>query len=138
MRALLYSGMVLALAACTAPAPLGPPASPALGPALTSAEIRDAVVGQTGTGSITGSTITFAMYLAPDGAALARRPTGIERGQWRLTNDGELCLRWQTYRQGEEYCQNAYREGRMLRFQDTKSAQLLAFEPGNQLANTER
>lgn len=136
MRTVIFCGAVLALAACstTPPEPLGPKVATAVVQPLTAAEIRSVAVGSTGTGTITGSTSTFAVYLAPDGTAQARRPTGLESGRWRLTDDGQLCMQWQNYRAGEEYCQRAYREGTMLRLQDTKSADILAFTPGNQLA----
>ena len=133
MKKLIFCGAVLALTACGAPAPLGPRVVSAPGPSLSSSEIRNAVVGKTGSGSITGSTITFAMYIAPDGTALSRLPAGPDRGQWRLTDDGQLCLRWQTYRAGEEYCHRAYREGALLRLQGENSAELLSFQNGNHL-----
>lgn len=100
---------------------------------LLLAEVRDAVVGKTGTGSITGSTIQFAMYVAPDGTLQSRLPAGPDRGQWRMTDDGQLCLRWQTYRAGQEYCHRAYREGAALRLQGDGSAEVLTFQPGNRL-----
>ena len=135
MKNLILCGAVLALAACSAPAPLGPRVDTTPGPALSSSEIRELVVGKTGFGTITGSTIEYAMYIAPDGTALSRLPAGPvrrqDKGQWRLTNDNQLCLRWQTYRAGEEYCHRVHRQGQALRLQGESSAEILTFQNGN-------
>jgi hypothetical protein len=131
MKNLFAGGAVLALAACAVqPAPLGPPIVMSAAPGLTSAAIRDAIVGQTGVGTMSGSNIVYSMYVAPDGTALAKLPTGVDPGNWRLTEDGQWCVAWKLFRGGEEYCQRVYHEGAGYKFVNSNSQELLTFAPG--------
>jgi hypothetical protein len=124
---------VLGLAACAQPAPLGPPIVTSSGPALDAAAVRLAVAGNTGTGTMSGSHITYSMYLAPDGTALAQLPTGIDKGTWYLTDDGQWCAKWQLLRGGREYCQRVYHQGEGYKFINRSSEELLTFKPGNSI-----
>lgn len=69
MRLLIGVAALLGLTACnTPPEPLGPRVDqPISGTAMSSADIRDTLVSKTGTEPISGSRITYSMYLAPDG-----------------------------------------------------------------------
>jgi len=92
MKPYLLCAAVLALGACaTQPAPLGPaiPDEPA-GPALSAPDVQALVVGNTGTGTMSGSNATYAMYVMPGGRAELKRPTGIEDGNWQITPDGKF------------------------------------------------
>ena len=133
MKRLLGCIAVLGLAACAQPAPLGPPIAKSYGPGLSAAAVREAVAGNTGTGTMSGSHITYSMYLATDGAAEAALPTGIDKGSWRLTDDGQWCARWQLFRGGVEYCQRVYREDDVYRFVNSDSEELLSFTPGRHI-----
>jgi len=124
---------VLGLAACAHPAPLGPPIVASSEPGLSAAAVRQAVAGNTGTGTMSGSHITYSMYLAPDGAAEAKLPTGIDRGSWRLTEDGQWCAKWQLFRGGTEYCQRVYQDGDVYKFVNSNSEELLSFAPGKHI-----
>jgi hypothetical protein len=131
MKKLFAPIAALALAACVVqPAPLGPPIVSSPGPSLTASAIRDAIVGNTGTGTMSGSSIEYSMYVAPDGTARSKLPTGVDEGNWRLTNDGEWCARWQRFRAGEEYCQRVYKEGNVYKFINSNSVELLSFAAG--------
>jgi hypothetical protein len=131
MKQLFACVPALALAACVVqPAPLGPPIVSSAGPGLTTPAIRDAMVGSTGTGTMSGSNIEYSMYVAPDGTAQSRLPTGIDEGNWRLTDDGQWCVRWQRFRGGEEYCQRVYKEGNVYKFINSNSVELLSFSAG--------
>jgi len=135
MKPYLLCAAVLALGACaTQPAPLGPsiPDEPA-GPAMSATDVQALVVGNTGTGTMSGSNATFAMYVLPGGKAELRRPTGIEAGNWQITPDGKFCAKWELFRGGEEYCQRVYRNGPVYKFHNLNSVELLTFEAGRQL-----
>jgi hypothetical protein len=124
---------VIGLAACAQPAALGPPVVASSGPSLSANAIRDVVSGNTGTGTMSGSHITYSMYLQADGAALAQLPTGIDHGTWRLTDDGQWCAKWKLFRGGNEYCQRVYPQGEGYKFVNSNSEELLSFRPGNRL-----
>lgn len=124
----------LGVAACAfQPAPLGPKIQYPTSASLSAVEIRDGLSGRTGTGPISGSKIQFSMYLAPDGTAQAKRPTGVESGSWTVTDSGLLCMRWQVYRGGEEYCQRVYRDGGVYTLVSPSSIEVLAFEAGKRI-----
>jgi hypothetical protein len=134
MKQLFACVTALGLAACAIqPAPLGPPIVSSPGPSLTAAAIRDAVVGNTGTGTMSGSTIVYSMYVAADGTAQSRLPTGIDEGSWRLTNDDQWCAKWQRFRGGAEYCQRVYKDGDMYKFINSDSVELLSFAAGKRV-----
>jgi hypothetical protein len=133
MKKLLGCIAVLGLAACAQPAPLGPPIVTSYGPGLSAAAVREAVAGNTGTGTMSGSHITYSMYLGADGTAEATLPTGIDKGSWCLTDDGQWCAKWQLFRGGSEYCQRVYLEGDTYRFVNSNSEELLRFAPGKKI-----
>jgi hypothetical protein len=132
MRILLAGVALLAVAACSsAPDPLGPRVdAPKPGPYMSSAEIKDTLGGKTGTGPISGSHITYSMYMAPDGTAQAKLPSGVDQGRWWVTGDDQLCFQWQIYRGGQQYCQHVYKDPAGYRLADTTSVELLAFANG--------
>jgi len=131
MRNLFVCAAVLAVGACAAePAPLGPPIALSNTPSLSSAAILDVVGGNTGTGTMSGSNITYAMYISPDGTALASLPTGIDTGHWQVTSDGQWCMNWKLFRDGQEYCQRVYPHGDGYKFVNGNSEELLTFAPG--------
>lgn len=135
MKPYLLCAAVFALGACAVqPEPLGPaiPDEPA-GPALSAQDVQALVVGNTGTGTMSGSNATFAMYVMPGGRAELRRPTGIEAGNWQITPDGKFCAKWELFRGGEEYCQRVYRNGPVYKFHNLNSVELLTFQAGRQL-----
>jgi hypothetical protein len=131
---LLAGAAMLALAACAEkPAPLGPnvvvPAQPGLG----ASQIQQLVVGNTGSGPMSGSHVRFAMYVSPDGTAQLKLPTGVEAGKWRILSDGQFCAQWANFHDGEEYCQRVYQEGSAYKFVDRSSVMFLTFVPGKAL-----
>jgi hypothetical protein len=131
MKKLFVCAALLALGACVEkPAALGPPIATSDAPGLSSAAILDVVNGNTGVGTMSGSNITYAMYIAPDGTAQTQLPTGIDTGNWRLTSDGQWCVNWKLFRNGEEYCQRVYRHGEGYKFVNGNSEELLTFAPG--------
>ncbi|HEY1720457.1 MAG TPA: hypothetical protein VGG27_04370 [Magnetospirillaceae bacterium] len=132
-----FTGAALcALAACAAdkPAALGPSVNNDMtAPALTSDQIRKLVVGNTGTGPISGSHINLTIYVSPDGTALADLPTGIDHGMWHLTADGQVCWKWDSYRAGQEYCQHVYQSGPDYRFVNSTMEEHFIFTPGKHI-----
>jgi len=133
MKNLIGCIAVLGLAACAHPAALGPPIVADYGPSLSAAAVRAAIAGNTGTGTMSGSHITYSMYLDADGTAQAALPTGIDKGNWHLTDDGQWCAKWQLFRGGAEYCQRVYLEGDVYKFVNSNSEELLRFVPGKQI-----
>ncbi len=92
------------------------------------------MVGNTGTGPMSGSHVMFTMYIAPDGTALADLPTGVEHGAWHLTADDQWCVKWENYRAGQEYCQHVYPTGASYKFVNATSEELMTFTPGKHVA----
>lgn len=134
MRSLFAFLAVLMVAACAdKPAPLGPPIVVPAGPGLSAAQIREALVGNTGTGAMSGSSITYTMYLAPDGTAQAKLPTGIDDGKWRITDTGQICLVWRVFRNGQEFCQAVYKEADFYKLVNNNSVEILSFVPGKRI-----
>ena len=133
IRTLCVALSVLAVAGCAQPEPLGPPIVVPAEAGLSAPALRDAIVGNTGTGMMSGSTVIYSMYVGPDGTALAKLPTGIDRGSWHITEDGQWCVRWQLYKGGREYCQRVYPEANAYRFVNTTSVEELAFAPGKRI-----
>jgi hypothetical protein len=137
MKKTLSGLALLLLAACggttappAQPAPLGPPIAVPTGPGLSADQIRQQLVGNTGTGPISGSIAMMTVYLGPDGNALAKLPTGLEQGRWRITTDNMLCTTWTNYRQGQEYCQRVYRDGEVYQLVNNNSIELFRFVAG--------
>jgi hypothetical protein len=131
MRKLFGCVAFLGLAACAAqPAPLGPPIVVPSGPGMSASEVREVVVGNTGTGAMSGSLAEYSMFAAPDGSAQVKLPSGIDQGAWRLTDDGELCLKWRRFRAAQEYCQRMYKDALAYKLVNSNSVELLTFVPG--------
>lgn len=130
MKHLASLGAILLLAACGRPEPLGPSVVTPAEPGISASEIRELVVGRTGTGPMTGSQAQYMVYLAPDGSAQLKLPTGVQRGRWQVSDTGELCVQWEYFRDGESYCQRVYRSGDRYMLVGEQSAELLDFRPG--------
>ena len=126
-----------ALAACAQPAPLGPTVvDNRAQTALTTEEVRGLIVGNTATGPVSGSHITFKMYVDPDGTAMADLPTGLDHGRWWLTKDAQLCFKWTVYRGGREYCERVYRDGSEYKFVSPTTEGIFTFAQGRHLSAT--
>jgi hypothetical protein len=131
---LLAGAAMLALAACAEkPASLGPDVVVPAQAGLGAAQIQQLVVGNTGSGPMSGSQVRYVMYVSPDGKAELRLPTGIEAGSWRILSDGQFCAKWANFHDGEEYCQRVYPEGSTYKFVDRTSIMFLTFVPGRAL-----
>ena len=128
----LLSGLplLLLLAACNPPAPLTPDIVVPAEPGLSPAEISREIVGNTGMGQMSGTQAVYSMYLAPDGTALAKLPTGMDTGRWRIADDGTWCVRWEKFRGGQEYCQRIYKRGDVYRFVNSGLMEDLRLIPG--------
>lgn len=133
-KILLAGAALLALAACAEkPAPLGPnvvvPAEAGMG----AAQVRQLVVGNTGSGPMSGSQAPYVIYTAADGQATTRLPTGLQAGKWRILDDGQFCIQWENFRDAREHCQRVYQEGSRYKFVDTSAVMYLTFVPGRVL-----
>jgi hypothetical protein len=123
----------LALAACNAPAPLGPqPMSVTLGPALNADQIRSEIVGNTGSGTRTGTTSIWKMYVAADGSLSGKSPLLSDTGTWRISQDGKFCMTWKADFHGQEVCQSVHRGGTNgIQLASPDSVEDMVFTPGN-------
>src|SRR6185312_459484 len=92
MRFLQLMAVGIALVGCEKPAPLGPQPTQRLGEQLNAAQIRQEMVGNTGTGHRTSTNSVYSMYVAPDGTLIEKLPTRTETGRWRITDDGHFCM----------------------------------------------
>jgi hypothetical protein len=123
----------VALAGCSPPAPLGPQPTQALGVQLMAPQIRNEIVGNTGTGTRTSTNTTYSMYVAPDGTAIAKLPTRTETGRWRITDDGLFCMQWPIDFNGQEVCQTVHKAGITVQLASRESLEELVFQAGNKL-----
>jgi hypothetical protein len=130
---LLACAAVLALTACSQPEPLGPNIVVPAQPGLSAAQVSQLVVGNTGSGPMSGSNVKYIMYVDPNGSAQIRLPTGIESGKWQIMSDGQFCAQWSNFHDGEQYCQRVYQEGSTYKFVDRSAVMFLTFVPGRAL-----
>lgn len=131
---LLAGAALLALAACAQKPPsLGPDVVVPAQAGLGAAQIQQLVVGNTGSGPLSGSQVRYIIYVNADGNAELRLPTGIEPGKWRILSDGKFCTKWANFHDGEEYCQRVYPEGTAYKFLDRSMTSTLTFVPGRAL-----
>ena len=100
---------------------------------LSAAQVSQLVVGNTGSGPMSGSNVKYIMYVDPNGSAQIRLPTGIEAGKWQIMNDGQFCVQWSNFHDGEQYCQRVYQEGSTYKFVDRSAVMFLTFVPGKAL-----
>lgn len=78
---------------------------------LTAAEVRAALLGNTGVGT-TSRGDAYWVYRNPNGEQVLQTDGGFsDEGEWRITDDGELCSKWEKIRKGEELCLKFYRLG---------------------------
>ena len=135
MRMLPIAVVGLALAACTPPAPLGPqPLNTTLGPALNAEQIRSEMVGNTGSGTRTGTTSIWNMYVASDGTLSGKSPLLSDTGTWRISSDGKFCMTWKADFHGQEVCQSVHRGGTNgIVLTSGDSVEDMVFTPGNKI-----
>ena len=133
MNKLNFVWLAMALAACSAPAPLGPQPMAQLGPALSADEARSLMVGYTGTGTRTSTGSGWNMYVAPDGTLAATAPHRAEAGRWRFADDGRFCMTWTADWDGKELCQSVHRSGGSIQLSSPASLEILTFMPGKRL-----
>jgi hypothetical protein len=131
---ILLSCAVLAGCVAGRPAPLGPQPTESSGLPLSPTEVRDEVVGNTGTGKRTSTHAHWNVYVAPDGTLASNSPQAADHGQWRITDDGMFCMRWQIDWDGREVCQIVRKKGAAIELSSPTSLEILTFMPGNRLA----
>ena len=102
------------------------------GPQLSAEQLRNMVTGNTSSGRMNNG-VPYAVYYAADGTQKVRTGQGFrDVGEWRVTDDGELCGTWQNIgRSGEETCLRGYREGDSVRFSGGSSNSPVQFYRGN-------
>jgi len=86
--------------------------------ALTAAEIRSLIVGNTMSG-LNEQGIDVEVYHSTDGrtGGQAKRRY-FDVGKWDVTEDGKYCRQWTTWRDGKQDCFRLYRVGgAMVRIQ---------------------
>jgi hypothetical protein len=134
MKKLTILAAGLLLVACTKPAPLGPqPLATTLGPQLNAQQIRGEIVGNTGTGTRTGTTTKWSVYVAPEGTLAMTSAQPNDSGTYKITDDGHLCMTFKAAFDGREVCQTVHKAGTALQFASPRSVEELTFVPGNKL-----
>jgi hypothetical protein len=132
IASLIATGLVIA--ACSAPPPLGPqPMNATLGPAMTAQEVRGEIVGNTGTGKRTGTNSNFTMYVNPDGTLEVSSPQPIDKGTWRITDDGLFCTKLPATYALEETCQSVHKAGAAVQLHSAHSLEEMTFLPGKKI-----
>lgn len=133
MRTILLVAVAVALVGCEKPAPLGPQPTQRLGETLNATQIRQEIVGNTGTGTRTGTNSVYSMYVEPDGTLVEKLPTRTERGRWRITDDGHFCMHWPVDMGGREVCQTVHKAGVTVQLASPESLEELVFQAGDKL-----
>lgn len=85
-------------------------AKPSRGPALSGAEIRTAISGQTlrATGGGDEADLAF----AANGTISAANPLGEKNdGRWTITPEGQLCQQFKRWGHGDKICYTVYKDG---------------------------
>jgi hypothetical protein len=131
MRMLPIVVVGLALAGCAKPAPLGPqPLDVTLGPTMNPGQIRSEMVGNTGTGTRTGTTSYWTMSVAADGTLAGKSVLLADTGTWRISDDGKFCMTWKIDFGGREICQSVHRGGTAIQLASPDSVEEMTFKPG--------
>ena len=134
MRILTVLAASLLLVACAKPAPLGPqPLGTTLGPQLDAQQIRGEIVGNTGTGTRTGTNTKWSLYVAPDGTLAMTSAQPNDTGTYKITDDGHFCMTFKVAFDAQEVCQTVHKAGTALQFVSPRSVAELTFVPGNKL-----
>ena len=100
---------------------------------VTADEVRATFVGMSGyCTSANGK--PFVAYLSPNGTAKLRREGEGASGRYHIEPDGEVCVEYQGYQQGQEVCQSMWKD--TDRYHSTLSTgqpgvTITAIKPGN-------
>lgn len=107
MHRLNLLGATLLLAAWIIP--------PAIAQSMSGEQVKQTVTGSTFTR--TNNNQRFWSYYKGDRTAHLKSDRGLtDKGAWRVTPEGEFCVKWTTVRQGQEGCwKNLRVESRILR-----------------------
>jgi hypothetical protein len=133
MLPIVVTGLVL-MGCSVKPAPLGPqPLDVKLGPTLDSAQIRSEMVGNTGSGTRTGTTSVWNVFVSPDGTIVGKSTVLADTGMWRISDDGKFCMTWKSDWHGQEICQSVHKAGAGIQLASPDSVEELIFTPGNKL-----
>jgi hypothetical protein len=100
------------------------------GVALDAAATRKTFIGNTLAGQVTagGFQVPYAMYLDPSGRTSGTAAGDNDRGEWRIQDDGALCIKWMRWLDAAENCRVYYHEG----------AEYKAFVPQGGLASVSK
>jgi hypothetical protein len=100
------------------------------GVALDAAAVRKTFIGNTLAGQVTagGFQVPYAMYLDPAGRTTGTAAGDNDRGEWRIQDDGALCIKWMRWLDAAENCRIYYHDG----------AQFKAFVPQGGLASVSK
>jgi len=100
---------------------------------LTKAEAEKALADHTLIGAIPHLNIEFTLYYAADGrllGAVKGALDGRDRGVWRVADDGQVCLRWSEWEEGDEKCRELWLEKDEYKLFDPKSGRAISVAQG--------
>lgn len=83
--------------------------------------LRERVPGNTVSGKLTGlGNATYHAFYGSDGTISGFIPTASERdvGSYRITEEGEVCVTWRRWLEGDEHCGPWFRDGESIRVFD--------------------
>ncbi|MEM8606056.1 MAG: hypothetical protein AAGF92_03075 [Myxococcota bacterium] len=83
--------------------------------------LRDELPGNTLSGKLNGlGNAGYHAFYAKDGRVSGSIPTASERdtGRYRITDEGEVCVKWSRWLDGEERCGPWFRDGESIRVFD--------------------
>jgi hypothetical protein len=107
---------------------------------LGQGDAKEALADHTLIGRIPHLNIDFALYYAPDGqliGAIDGAMKGRDRGTWRVTGNGQVCLQWSEWEDNEEKCGELWRDGKELKVFEQKSGRAVSVAR-SELGNTQK
>lgn len=76
---------------------------------MSADQVRATFVGMTDYGMLQDGT-PFITYVLPDGTIRLRRNGQSDTGRYRIEPDGNICIQYQHYQQGEDICQSLWQD----------------------------
>jgi hypothetical protein len=76
---------------------------------MSADQVRATFVGMTDYGTSENGK-PFVGYLSPDGTIKFRREGEAATGRYHIQSDGEMCVQYQGYQQGQDVCQSMWKD----------------------------
>jgi hypothetical protein len=105
----------------------------ALGPQLGADQVRSEIVGNTGSGTRTGTQTLWQMYVDPNGSLTVAGAQPTATGSWHIADDGQFCAKAPGLWDGQDLCQTVHKTGNTIQFHAPKFLAEMVFVPGKKI-----